>query len=272
MVAKKRSKIAVYTSPKGGERRIKFTNARELALRWPGDVREVVVGTVRRKSVFVPSQTEYMTVTSQKNDRGEVGVTGFYKDYDRSIRKIEGEFSNRAIGAMIRGYKGMRGVGAYTTKTGKTRAVKSLSRKRAMEAFGDPLYGSMSPTPKFKESSVAELAPKRIGRARGAARGNPTMYLPSGVSLHGARINPMGGMPHLRARSGRFGSRRNPAFGSRRFGSRRMNPTAYLSSGLGGYGPAASFLARQNPTDYLPSGLGGYRMNPVGMRRRRVRR
>jgi hypothetical protein len=266
----------MFDSPKGGQRRIKFTNARELALRWPSDVSTILVGSVRKKSVLVPSQTEYMTVTSQRNDRGEVGVTGFYKDYDRSIRKIDGEFSNRAIGAMIRGRRGMEGL-AKVSKTG--RRAKTLSRKRALEVFGEPLYGSMSPTPKFKESSVSELAPKRVAKAR--TRTNPTMYLPSGISLHGARHNPsrsfgsrgfgsrrnpMGGMPHLRARSSSFGSR---GFGSRRnpaFGSRRMNPMGSA------YGQAASILARSNPTMYLPSGLGGYRMNPMGVRRRRVRR
>lgn len=244
MVAKKRSKIAVFNTPRGQIRR-KFTSVRELALRWPSSAQSAGVGREQYAKRIVPSSTEYMTVTSQRDALGNVGVTGFYRDYDKSIRKIEGEFNTRAINAMIRGRGGkggLKGLGASSRS-------RSLSPKRAREIFtaapspgeAPTLYGSMSPTPRFKPESVARLSAKRMS----AARGNPD-YLPAGIALYGdsMRVNP---------------SRRG--FAARRPMGMRRNPPM---------GAAAEFLARENPTNYLASGLFGSRSNPV-RRRRRIR-
>lgn len=245
MVAKKRGRVAVYSSPTTGQSRtVRFSGAKELALRWPGGVQQVTVGRVKYRKRIVPSSTEYMTVTSQRDALGNVGVTGFYRDYDKSIRKIDGEFNSRAINAMIRGRGGKRGMKGL----GATRASRSLSPKRAREIFmaapspgeAPELYGSMSPTPRFKPESVARLSAKRMSKARS----NPD-YLPAGIALYGdsMRVNP---------------SRRG--FSARRPMGMRRNPM----------GAAAEFLARENPTNYLASGLFGSRSNPV-RRRRRIR-
>lgn len=199
---KSSSKVAIIDTP-NGERRVSFRSAKELAARFPKGASRAIVGTEIRRKVTVPSSTEYAVVTNmpsreQRRAGYGVGIEGFYRDYDGAIRKIDGEFSGRAISAMIRGRGGMHGLA-------KGRGAKSLSRKRALELFGAPpvesktrpgemlssMYGGATgPAPRYTRESVSRLAPRRASKSGAhSMRSNPEYHSDS-IDIPMGRSNP----------------------------------------------------------------------------------
>lgn len=196
--ASRSKRIAVIDTP-NGERRVSFRSARDLAAKFPAEGRRAIVMTEVKRKMLVPSASEQMVVTSmpskeQRRAGYGVGVEGTYRDYDGGIRKIDGEFSSRAINAMVRGRGGMAGLA-------KGRGAKSLSRKRAIELFGGPSRPSKTDpsrqvstmyddAPRFTRESAARGASKRASKAGSRfARSNPE-YLSDSIDLPMGRPNP----------------------------------------------------------------------------------